>query len=457
MLYEELILPRVDRIPAPRNEWKRVGRYPGNVHLHEISQSHMLGVQDLYKDSTSDVILKIGNQSFPVHKAVLSSKSPVFRSMFANEIMLQRTNILIEVSGIDSDTLHRLLLYIYTDTVNVMPDWRDVEELYAASIKYEIPPLKKKCSELLKSVLHPANVCDILVLADMYQDVELKLEVVKYILMNDLSIIGSATWNKFERYNPALALETLRIVYLKKSQPGCFRVQLFLDWARYKHQSQRALEHSFVMSSSRPPTPYPIFRKSKIAPSEKDEKREEKSDVVEYCKEMLQKSMLTGVPQIVSAPTTRSKVFKTFVVLGSFTGFLYQTSAFLVMYFSYPTLVDVQVTTPPFVDVPALTICNRNGLKRSDYCRMKPENCEESKVLDAFCGRYPESCKDGLVKGSNLFPKMSSRSEEMSATQEMIAKAGHDSYPLVSSCEFSEVNVTFDFCKYEQLKHLCVR
>ncbi|GFW96774.1 uncharacterized protein TNCV_2848301 [Trichonephila clavipes] len=78
---------------------------------------------------------------------------------------------------------------------------------------------------------------------------------------------------------------------------------------------------------------------------------------------------------------------------------------------------------------------------------MKPENCEESKVLDAFCGRYPESCKDGLVKGSNLFPKMNSRSEEMSATQEMIAKAGHDSYPLVSSCDFSEVNVTFDFCK----------
>ncbi|GFW96767.1 uncharacterized protein TNCV_2848231 [Trichonephila clavipes] len=144
----------------------------------------------------------------------------------------------------------------------------------------------------------------------------------------------------------------------------CFRVQLFLDWTKYKHQSQRALEHSFVMSSSRPPTPYPIFRKSKIAPSEKDEKQEKKNDVVEYCKEMLQKSMLTGVPQIVSAPTTRSKVFKTFVVLGSFTGFLYQTSAFLVMYFSYPTLVDVQVTTPPFVDVPALTICNRNGLLR---------------------------------------------------------------------------------------------
>ncbi|GFY43525.1 uncharacterized protein TNIN_7311, partial [Trichonephila inaurata madagascariensis] len=45
---------------------------------------------------------------------------------------------------------------------------------------------------------------------------------------------------------------------------------------------------------------------------------------------------------------------------------------------------------------------------------------------------------------------MSSRSEEMSAS-EMIAKA-HDSYPLVSSCEFSEVNVTFDFCKNTTFK-----
>ncbi|GIY44461.1 uncharacterized protein CDAR_221741 [Caerostris darwini] len=204
------------------------------------------------------------------------------------------------------------------------------------------------------------------------------------------------------------------------------------------------------MSSTRPPTPYPIFRKSKIPP--KDSEKCEKNDVVEYCKDMLQKSMLTGVPQIVTAPTLRSKIFKTFVVLGSFTGFLYQTSTFLMMYFSYPTLVDVQVTTPPFVDVPAVTICNRNGLKRKEYCSIKPENCGPSAFLDVFCQRYPESCQNGLVSGSDLFPKTSAFHEEVSATQEMIKQFGHQSYPLVYSCEFGEVNVTFDFCKNSTFK-----
>ncbi|KAG8173153.1 hypothetical protein JTE90_021267, partial [Oedothorax gibbosus] len=76
-----------------------------------------------------------------------------------------------------------------------------------------------------------------------------------------------------------------------------------------------------LRAMSRPPTPYPVFRK-KGPPQQQPEakKAEEKNEVVEYCKDMLQKSMLTGVPQIVSAPTTRSKVFKTFVVMGSFTG-----------------------------------------------------------------------------------------------------------------------------------------
>ncbi|GIY79252.1 uncharacterized protein CEXT_711671 [Caerostris extrusa] len=210
----------------------------------------------------------------------------------------------------------------------------------------------------------------------------------------------------------------------------------------------------------------PLSNLPEVEDTPKDSEKCEKNDVVEYCKEMLQKSMLTGVPQIVTAPTLRSKIFKTFVVLGSFTGFLYQTSTFLMMYFSYPTLVDVQVTTPPFVDVPAVTICNRNGgvafykvchalfhrLKRKEYCNIRPENCGPSAFLDVFCQRYPKAAKNGLVSGSDLFPKVSAFHEEVSATQEMIKQFGHQSYPLVYSCEFGEVNVTFDFCKNSTFK-----
>ncbi|KAG8191774.1 hypothetical protein JTE90_026809, partial [Oedothorax gibbosus] len=207
--------------------------------------------------------------------------------------------------------------------------------------------------------------------------------------------------------------------------------------------------HFFTLRAmSRPPTPYPVFRK-KGPPQQQPEakKAEEKNEVVEYCKDMLQKSMLTGVPQIVSAPTTRSKVFKTFVVMGSFTGFLYQTSAFLVIYFSYPTLVDVQVTTPPFVDVPSLTICNRNGLRRRVYCNLKPENCSVIDIPLDFCEKYPETCKNGDLIGGNMFPKEEALSDEVSATQEMVEEVGHPVFPLVSSCDFTSINVTFDFCR----------
>ncbi|XP_042894641.1 acid-sensing ion channel 1A-like [Parasteatoda tepidariorum] len=204
------------------------------------------------------------------------------------------------------------------------------------------------------------------------------------------------------------------------------------------------------MSPNRTPTPYPVFRRPKS--NTKDEKNVEKEDLKDYCKDMLANSMLTGVPQIVSAPTTRSRVFKTFVVLGSFTGFLYQTSAFLVIYFSYPTLVDLQVTTPPMIDLPALTICNRNGLKRTNYCKMKPENCEPVEYADFFCQRYPEACENGRIKGNSYFPTLEAQSEEVTATQDMIQKAGHTSYPLISSCHFEGLNRTHDFCKNTTFK-----
>ncbi|XP_054718858.1 acid-sensing ion channel 1C-like [Uloborus diversus] len=202
--------------------------------------------------------------------------------------------------------------------------------------------------------------------------------------------------------------------------------------------------------SSRPPTPYPVFRKTCKMASDPEKKKEE--DIAGYWRELLQKSMLTGVPQIVAAPTTRSKVFKTFVLLGSITGFLYQTSAFLVIYFSYPTLVDVQVTTPPFVDVPGITICNRNGLRRREYCRIKPNMCEPLEDLGSFCSKYSTACINGELIGGNMFPKEEALVEEARVVQSVIQKIGHRSYPLVSRCEFEVVNVSFDFCKNETFK-----
>ncbi|UYV68743.1 hypothetical protein LAZ67_6000628 [Cordylochernes scorpioides] len=77
--------------------------------------------------------------------------------------------------------------------------------------------------------------------------------------------------------------------------------------------------------------------------------------------EIFKSSIITGLPQIVTARSLISRIFKIGVLVGCLVGFFYQTSIFIKLYWSYPTLVDVRVAKPAYVDVPSITICNRNG------------------------------------------------------------------------------------------------
>lgn len=70
ILYEKLILPRVERIRVTCDLWVTLRRNLENINLSEIFQSLIFGVKSMYGDYVlPDVILKVGNQTFPVHKA----------------------------------------------------------------------------------------------------------------------------------------------------------------------------------------------------------------------------------------------------------------------------------------------------------------------------------------------------------------------------------------------------
>ncbi|GBM84622.1 hypothetical protein AVEN_107630-1, partial [Araneus ventricosus] len=65
----------------------------------------------LHSEATlSDVSLRVGTKLHPVHKNILSSRSPVFKTIFSKDM---ECNI-IEIQEMDENTLCRLLQYIYT-------------------------------------------------------------------------------------------------------------------------------------------------------------------------------------------------------------------------------------------------------------------------------------------------------------------------------------------------------
>ncbi|GBN96484.1 Speckle-type POZ protein [Araneus ventricosus] len=167
----------------------------------------------LYKEGTlCDIVLQTETETFNAHKIILSARSSVFKTMFTTD-MREKTTDCVIIEDLDADTVRRMLLYLYSDTLEDL-DWEKAKSLYFAADKYNIAGLKHRCSGFLKSSLQPLNYCELLSLADRHQDEDLKKSVQEYIANFREEIFRSDQWMNFEKSNPELAIETFRAVYL---------------------------------------------------------------------------------------------------------------------------------------------------------------------------------------------------------------------------------------------------
>ncbi|GFT86861.1 TD and POZ domain-containing protein 4 [Trichonephila clavipes] len=170
-------------------------------------------LESSYKDNLlCDTKLKTKTGSFPAHKNILSARSLVFRNMFTSDMKEKNTGC-VDIDDLDDDTVQRLLLYIYTATVQDL-QWDSACNLYAAADKYEILSLKSECTFFLKDNLSQDNCCDLFILADLHQDEDLKSVVQDYIL-NHKDIFKTSDWELFMKTNIQLAAGLMHLI-LKK-------------------------------------------------------------------------------------------------------------------------------------------------------------------------------------------------------------------------------------------------
>ncbi|GIY78586.1 hypothetical protein CEXT_356221 [Caerostris extrusa] len=170
--------------------------------------------QLLREKASCDVTLRVGSAEFPSHKTILDARSPVFKAMFTRDMQETARNA-VDISDLDADTVKRMLLYVYTDTLD-HPDGDSVEKLYFAADKYEILCLKNKCSLLLESDLRESNACRILLLADRHQDEYLKEAVCSFISKFRSCILLSEEWKSFNEGHSQLAIQVLQYICLQK-------------------------------------------------------------------------------------------------------------------------------------------------------------------------------------------------------------------------------------------------
>lgn len=170
---------------------------PANNNIQEFSlienplpkrlQEHRL------RNRYTDVVIKIGDESFPAHKIVLEDSSPVLKALLSDN--WAKDNV-IEFSEqfISTDIMEDLLTFFYTAKLSITAD--NAHALCIASSFLNIPSILRESEKFLNERITTDNVLDLFLLSDKLQLESLKNSSIHCILenfetvQNDLKLVS---------------------------------------------------------------------------------------------------------------------------------------------------------------------------------------------------------------------------------------------------------------------------
>jgi len=144
----------------------------GNAML-DCPQKILDDVASLHKEiELSDFTFFVEKEEFPVHKALLAARSPVFFKMFTVD-MQEKSGKMQEILDIGKEAFEEFLRFIYTGEVVNLEE--NVEDLLVLADRYEVSDLQKVCESNLLTNLNVSNAKEVFQIAHRYScDVELK-------------------------------------------------------------------------------------------------------------------------------------------------------------------------------------------------------------------------------------------------------------------------------------------
>lgn len=122
-------------------------------------------------------------RKFLVHKFILSARSDIFRSMFANN-MRESIESVIKVSQFSAPVVKALIEFCYTDNCDKELIKGHVNELLEAAFYYQMSALVDFCEEKLCGLLSVENCIQMLSIANERELLELKARAIDCISKN---------------------------------------------------------------------------------------------------------------------------------------------------------------------------------------------------------------------------------------------------------------------------------
>ncbi|XP_074095822.1 TD and POZ domain-containing protein 1-like [Cotesia typhae] len=122
--------------------------------------------QFLHSIECSDVIIMVKNREFPTHKNILTSQSPVLKSLLTTTDT-QYTKKLVRLRKIEVDVAEELFLFLYTGKVNkANHDYDLAVKLLVVAKNYQIIPLINLCGLILSNSITKENALQLLKLSE---------------------------------------------------------------------------------------------------------------------------------------------------------------------------------------------------------------------------------------------------------------------------------------------------
>ncbi|CAL1291742.1 unnamed protein product [Larinioides sclopetarius] len=160
----------------------------------------------------SNVKLRAGGKVVDCHKSILHARSQVLSDLLdrAEESSEVRDDdIVIDIDNLDGDTLEQMIYFLYSDKIrNIKP--ANALKLFVAGHNYQIRYLKQKCSLYLSQVFTFENVYDILMVAHVYEDGDLKRRAIAYLSEYFSRICLTTEWENFRKTEKVLCAYVCR-------------------------------------------------------------------------------------------------------------------------------------------------------------------------------------------------------------------------------------------------------
>ena len=117
---------------------------------------------NLQEDSSTDLTIVCGSETFRVHRNLLCYRSPVFSAMLDSDMREAREGE-INIQEMNSTTLSSMIHYIYTR--ELATGWQDLDilDVARAADMYDLPGwMKVFCSKLRETTLSEEQLTDML-------------------------------------------------------------------------------------------------------------------------------------------------------------------------------------------------------------------------------------------------------------------------------------------------------